>query len=258
MVFILTRCGRVSTLLAFILLCALVKPAHCGLTRSDLSCLSSRETTLNASVAARVIGISPVFGSGLTVQGILRCHQRNIGGTSVVLTGRVSSARQMRYQWSGRVKPDELKPLVDKYASKYDLDPAIVYGVCLHESLLDNNAARYEPDYRWLYRPETVKPRHSSLRTEQALQRTSIGLMQVMGAVYREHGYRGWLPALFADVEKQLDYGCRHLASQVKKHGTLAGIAAYNAGSPNRYADGRFVNQSYVDKVLAAAEEYPG
>lgn len=239
------------------LLCALVKPAHCGLTRSDI-CSVSHETTVYASVAADVIIIGRGSAIDSIVRDFLKCHRQSIGITGHGLTGRVSSARQMQYQWSGRVKPDKLKPLVDKYAIKYDLDPSLVYGICLHESLLDNNAARYEPDYRWLYRPETVKPRHSSLRTEQALQRTSIGLMQVMGAVYREYGYRGWLPALFADVEKQLDYGCRHLAAKIKKHGALAGIAAYNAGTPIRYADGRFVNQSYVDKVLAAAEEYPG
>jgi soluble lytic murein transglycosylase-like protein len=82
------------------------------------------------------------------------------------------------------------------------------------------------------------------------LQKTSIGLMQVMGGVYRQYGYKGWLSAIFSSPENQLDYGCRHLAAKIEKYGLSPGISAYNAGSPTN------ANQAYVDRVLKYAEEW--
>jgi len=93
-------------------------------------------------------------------------------------------------------------------------------------------------------------------------QSASWGLMQIMGAVARERGFRGqFLPAL-CDPLENLRIGCRVLFSCFERFGKApAAIAAYNAGSP-RYIDGTrnidgprtFVNQAYVDKVLKAAE----
>ena len=77
--------------------------------------------------------------------------------------------------------------------------------------------------------------------------------MQVMGAVARELGHTG--PSDLLDPPTGLFYGCLHLRRFRAKYDIWPDvIAAYNAGSPRRVAGqiGPYVNQSYVDKVLAA------
>jgi hypothetical protein len=144
-------------------------------------------------------------------------------------------------------------------ARRHNLEAALVYGVCRQESGLDPFAVRFEPHYRWLVRDRRLKPRTCSDATEVALQRMSWGLMQVMGAVIREQGLDGWLTEIVGDdppeVALQLEVGCRHLGKGIRRFGSVeAGLAAYNAGSPRRGADGRFVNQHYVDSVLQKAK----
>jgi soluble lytic murein transglycosylase-like protein len=85
------------------------------------------------------------------------------------------------------------------------------------------------------------------------LQKTSFGLMQVMGAVFREYGFEGWLSQIVTSPELQLEFGCKHLSKKIRRYGKESGIAAYNAGSPRRKPDGKFVNQYYVDNVLRYA-----
>lgn len=143
---------------------------------------------------------------------------------------------------------------IGEKAAKYNLRPDIVYGVCMKESNLEPFAARYEENYKWIYEADKVKPKICSLSTEIELQKTSLGLMQVMGGVYRELGYRRWLTAVIADVDLQLEYGCRHLANKIKKYGLDKGIASFNTGSPVYGKDGQLVNASYVRDVLASAK----
>jgi hypothetical protein len=131
------------------------------------------------------------------------------------------------------------------------------YGVCMAESNLNPYAVRYEPNFKWLWKPREVKPAGCSMDTETALQRTSIGLMQVMGAVYREMGYKGWLTEILASPKVQLTYGCDFLFRKIKKYGLEAGICAYNSGSPRYLEDGKtFVNQYYLDRVLRYSSEW--
>jgi len=140
-------------------------------------------------------------------------------------------------------------------AAIHALPADIVYGVCMQESGLDPWAVRYEPRYRYLVRCPDLKPAGCSVLTEETLQKMSIGIMQVMGAVLREQGYSGWLTQIFGDIEAQLEAGCRHLAAAIARWGSVeAGLAAYNAGSPRTGADGRYVNQDYVDGALGHAK----
>lgn len=139
-------------------------------------------------------------------------------------------------------------------AQKHRIDPALVYAVCRQESGMDQHAFRYEPAYRWLVSPNMVKPMTCSVESEIMLQKTSIGIMQVMGAVFREYGFTGWLSALFGDMNRQLDYGCLHLAKKISRYGLPAGIAAYNSGSPRELSNEKFVNQHYVDNVIGYME----
>lgn len=73
--------------------------------------------------------------------------------------------------------------------------------------------------------------------------------MQIMGATARWLGYDGALPALYKP-ENNLFWGCKYLGRLQDKYGEGDEmVASYNAGSPRKNADGKFVNQYYVDTV---------
>lgn len=81
-------------------------------------------------------------------------------------------------------------------------------------------------------------------------QQASWGLMQVMGAVAREYGYRDSFTRL-CDVSVGLQYGCKHLSRLRDRHhhahGWAGVLAAYNTGQPN---DDAGAGKVYVDKVV--------
>ena len=81
-------------------------------------------------------------------------------------------------------------------------------------------------------------------------QQASWGLMQVMGAVAREHGFREpFLPQL-TDINTGLHYGCKHLAAQLARtRGDVdKALESYNGGFGSI---GSAVTQAYVVKVRA-------
>jgi len=133
-----------------------------------------------------------------------------------------------------------------------------IMGIIETESSFNPYACRYEPHYRWIYKPEEFYISYSStVETEIQFQKCSLGLMQLMGAVYRELGYKKPLSAVFEDIDAQISYGIRHFLKFYKKYGTVqAAIAAYNAGSPRKASHGGYVNQGYVDKVVRNSEKW--
>lgn len=166
--------------------------------------------------------------------------------------------------------------LVQSKAAAHSLPPLLIIAIIEQESSANLWAWNPEPHYRYLW---DVK-RNAPFRTLTAEERTSErppadfpcfagdrdqewwgqqaswGLMQVMGAVAREHGFRAnYLPEL-CDPELNIEYGCRHLLALkgrfFQAHGWAGVIAAYNAGSPvivNTPAGPKFQNQHYVDGV---------
>ncbi len=140
---------------------------------------------------------------------------------------------------------------IRKWSAKYEVDPALVYGVMMAESHGIPHVVRYEKNYPWLFNPHGVKPLDCSLATETNLQQISWGCMQVMGATFRELGYRGWLTLLVNDTDRQVQYGVKYLAKQIKRFGSVErGVSAYNAGRPTKE------NQSYVNRVLNYMREW--
>ncbi len=169
-------------------------------------------------------------------------------------------------------------------AERKGIDPALVCGLCEVESAWQPWAVRYEERYKWLVglgvsdppanaqdmsEPidmdvlEGFMPKGSAPITEWHGQRTSWGLMQIMGAVARERGLKGWLTRML-QPEVNLSIGIKHLQ-------WLAGrgwsgkdmISAYNQGSPRRHSVRKsgaevreYVNQAYVSKVLKAMRGY--
>ena len=145
-----------------------------------------------------------------------------------------------------------IEALIIDAAATYKLPASIVRGVCKVESGMDPNAMRFEPHYKWLYKPDLVKPRYSTLETEKTAQKFSYSLMQVMGANLRMLGMRGWLSQAF-EPEVALDYGCKFLARlrnrHFEKYGWPGVLSAYNTGRPK----GRPVGLRYAAKVQRAA-----
>lgn len=243
--------------LGFLLLNDHVKLEHSQLTRGDI-CITSHETKLSVGSVADVINIGQESAVNSIVRGFLACHRANLSSKGINLTSRVSSARRTPSHWSGEMmNRSELLKLIEEYANKYGLDPAIVYGVCMKESTLDMYSFRVEENYRWTVDPRLVKPPLCTTTSELAMQKMSHGIMQVMGATFREQGFRGWMPLVYSDVRIQLKHGCMYLAKQIKRFGGVnAGLAAYNAGRPVRMAGGAYQNQDYVDKVLEFSKEW--
>lgn len=142
------------------------------------------------------------------------------------------------------MQESEILAIIKNLAYQHDVPWELVAGVCKAESAMNPWAMRYEPSYRWLVGNESTLN-----ATERTGQMISWGLMQVMGAVAREHGYIGWLPKL-CDPTIGLQYGILHLTKFHKRYGAWPdAIASYNAGSPKRTEAGKYFNQGYVDKV---------
>ena len=159
--------------------------------------------------------------------------------------------------------PEAAQDLARTFAQKHGIPEQLLRAVVHVESAGDPWAMRFEPGYQWLwdvragrpYRgdPQSLPaPSFVSQETELTGQKTSWGLMQVMGAVARELGYRGRYLSVLCDADIGMEYGCRHLVALHTRFGTQgweAVAAAYNAGSPRRDSNGRWVNQAYIDRI---------
>lgn len=185
----------------------------------------------------------------------------------------------------------QLKPhimqAINVKAHAHGIRPELVAAFVVVESSGRPWATRFEVDFGVL-RDEHGKPRrdehghlvHSpalvaqaerfaratgtSYDTELTHEKTSWGLMQIMGSTARELGFRGHMPEL-GQVELGLELGCSYLAKQAVRFASLAPgellgwheqvVAAYNAGTPHRRADGAWQNADYVRRVAAALAE---
>jgi len=143
--------------------------------------------------------------------------------------------------------------IIHAQAEHHKLDPKLIAAICYKESSGKQFACRYEPNFKWLYKVEDVaKALHTSVSSVEGLQKTSWGLMQVMGANAYELGFSfDRFPSELCMAQVGIEYGCRYLARLWKKYGVLEEvISAYNAGSARRDDEGKFLNQKYVDDVL--------
>lgn len=141
--------------------------------------------------------------------------------------------------------------ILDK-AKEHKLDPVLIAAIICEESGGITWRTRYEPNFEYILTPQVFAQRLVvTMQTEIQGQKHSHGLMQVMGVTAREHGFMGYFPELCADPAKGVHYGCKELVEKVDRYdGHLEKvIAAYNAGSA-RIVNGKYTNQSYVDKVL--------
>ncbi len=156
-------------------------------------------------------------------------------------------------------------------AALFGLDADLVNAQVLIESNENAYAWNPEPAYRYFWNVRTNMPfrpvTHIEIDAERPpsdfpclagdadqewwAQQSSWGLMQIMGAVAREHGFKGpYLPEL-CDAVTNLRIGCEHLAALLKWSGgnVSQALAAYNGGKGGN-STLPFRNQSYADKVL--------
>lgn len=158
-------------------------------------------------------------------------------------------------------------------AARREVEPKLVEAMVAVESGFNPWAWNPEPRYRYLWDVKKSEPFRPLTATEiQAEvppadfpflagdrdnefwgQSASWGLMQVMGAVAREHGFPGKYLTQLCDPETGLDFGCLHLVRCLKwaKGDVPAALAAYNGGPTNDNRPGVEPkrNQVYVDKV---------
>ncbi len=153
-------------------------------------------------------------------------------------------------------------PLIQDIAKKHELPWSLVKAICMVESSFNPWAMRYElddprtpkkeNDYRWLYGDPLKMPFH-----EYVSQKVGWGMMQIQGAVARELGFTGRFLSELCDPRINIEYGCKHLKGFYRRYGNWSdAIASYNAGSPRKGQDGKYVNQKYVDSVTTYWEEY--
>lgn len=147
----------------------------------------------------------------------------------------------------------ELSGLICATAEIHRLPVKLVQAIVQVESGGNPWAVRYESAFYAAYvKGRGHKVWHGCSReTEERMRATSFGPMQIMGQTARELGFdEPFLTALCAPLQG-LEWGCRYLAKQIQRYGgdPESGVAAYNAGSATRGANGRWRNQAYVDKV---------
>ncbi len=165
------------------------------------------------------------------------------------------------------------------------IDPDLLAALVEKESANDPAAWNPEPRYRYFWNVRTGAPfrRVSDLELDAKFppkdfpalagdpdnewwgQQSSWGLTQIMGAVAREHGYKGkYLPGLVADPAANLAIGAVHLAANIRwasalyvgleggrlAAATRAGLAAYNGGRTGNAPTGPLRNASYADDVI--------
>lgn len=173
-----------------------------------------------------------------------------------------------------------LRELVAEVAEEHRVFPPLIWGIVQAESAGDSSAFRHEPHYRYLWDvvrhqpfrklsgPEVDSTRppadfqslpRVSQATEWFAQRTSWGLMQVMGAVAREMGFYEPFLSRLCHQQIGLEIGCKFVRRLMHRYGDQRDlvVSAYNAGSPRRDPDtGLLVNQAYVDRVIYGASKF--
>lgn len=158
-------------------------------------------------------------------------------------------------------------------AAKRGLDPMLVGGIVSHESSFNSYAWNPESAYRYYWNVRTRQPFRAVTPAELLdekppidfsclagdpdqewwAQSASWGLMQIMGAVARDQGFRGSYLTELVDPVVNLDLGCAHLQSLMTwaKGDVDRALAAYNGGKSGNFTK-PYRNQQYATLVIAA------
>jgi soluble lytic murein transglycosylase-like protein len=132
--------------------------------------------------------------------------------------------------------PPEIIDLARQIASEHGLDPSLVCAVIEQESAWNPWAVRYEPAFLSRY----VAPLYTAGKlsaTEAYMRAMSWGLMQVMGQVARESGFKEASLSELCDPATGIEFGCRILAARLTraKNDVPAALLAWNGGADVNY-----------------------
>jgi hypothetical protein len=144
---------------------------------------------------------------------------------------------------------------IEYAAAVHRVDSRIIEAMVFQESSDHPYAYNPEPEYRYFWNVKTWAPFRRPTPAELASQsppkdfpalggdpdqewwsqQASHGLMQIMGALARELGFRGIFLPEINDVHLNLDLGCRYFAQLMRwaKSDTWKAVAAYNGGRGN-------------------------
>ena len=140
---------------------------------------------------------------------------------------------------------DNLCDVVRERALAHGLKPEIVMAVCEQESGWNTYAVRFEPAFEEKY----IKPILDHMPPTEALTRAmSFGLMQIMGQVARELGFKEPFLTQLVDPFLGAHYGCLKLVRcyALASGEDVAALLHYNGGS----------NPKYAAEVLARVPHY--
>jgi len=142
--------------------------------------------------------------------------------------------------------------LIEHHAGMNNVPLDVVLACIETESAGNAWAFRYEPTFKYTTRVYTMAAELKwSYISEETLQKSSFGLMQIMGAVARELGFIAELSQLF-DPNTNLSFGCRYLKMKMDKYGNdKDAVAAYNAGSVIKTQGGFYINQGHINNYTA-------
>jgi soluble lytic murein transglycosylase-like protein len=141
----------------------------------------------------------------------------------------------------------ELIDLARRIGATHGIEPSLVCAVIEQESAWNPWAVRYEPGFLSRY----VAPLYTAGKfsaTEAYTRSMSWGLMQVMGQVARESGFREPSLTELCDPVIGIDVGCKILAKRLarSKGDVPAALQAWNGGA----------NANYAAEVLARTRNY--
>jgi len=136
-----------------------------------------------------------------------------------------------------------LQSLVKDRATAAGLDPALVCAVVEQESDWNPWAIRFEPAFKRHY----IDALNLNNVTEEIARSISWGLMQVMGEVAREEGFKDPLPSL-CNPETGIAAGIEHFSRKLKqaKGDVSKALLLWNGGG----------NPHYPSQVLARKSKY--
>ena len=140
---------------------------------------------------------------------------------------------------------EALELLARSVANNHQLYPELVLAICEQESSWNPWALRFEPEFERRYIHPALPNAPS---TAELTLPISWGLMQVMGQVAREHGFKGTFLAELCDPAVGLEIGCRVLAAKLAAAdgNVTKALLLWNGGS----------SAGYPQQVLVRAARY--
>lgn len=146
----------------------------------------------------------------------------------------------------------DLEKLIEAASLGSGIDKDLIKAIIQIESSGYTFAVRYEPNYPHLYYPRELASKCIvSVATMENIQKTSWGLMQVMGGTAYWLGFpKNKLVTELCMPHIGIEYGVKYLKKLFLRYNQESDvIAAYNRGSAIKVKSGFYENQGYVDKV---------